>query len=150
MEFKLDDRQVPDGTILLAGITFDRIPDKVWTYSLIKAGGRWYTSGTGKSPQDAGWGAVQRWLAREGTTVAYIDAVTARDRLWASEGVTAEGKRRHLSIVRPGAAEDDAPGPPPWAETTSARETDEDLLAEVDDREHERRYGAVEPPEWTL
>jgi hypothetical protein len=116
VEFKLDDRQVPDGTVFLVGVAFDRIPDKTWTYSLIKAGGRWYTSGTGKSPQDAGWGAVNRWLNREGTQVVYIDAVTGRDRLWASEGVTAEGKRRHLSIVRSSDEDYDEDPLPPWAE----------------------------------
>jgi hypothetical protein len=157
VEFNLDDTQVPDGTVLLAGIAFDSIPHKTWTYSLIKAGGRWYTSGTGKAPQDAGWGAIRRWLAREGTRVVYIDAVTARDRLWEEDAVTPKGERAHLTIVRPG--EDERPDRPsvPWTSTIDVDvplhdgpdthgidPQDRRLLDEVDDRESERRMRSTE------
>lgn len=88
MRFTLDDRQVADGTILLFGIRYvdpdngRPITSKVWTYAGLKAGGRWYLTGTGRVPQDAGWGAVARWLADPTRKVVFVDTVTETARLY--------------------------------------------------------------------
>ena len=69
VKFKLDSRAVPDGTVLLFGIRYvgpdqegiARMPEeeaKVYTYAMIKAGGFWYLTGGGRTPQVAGWGAI--------------------------------------------------------------------------------------------
>lgn len=135
MEFKLKDQEVPDGTILLAGITFDSMPSKTWTYALMKAGGRWYTSGTGKSPQDAGWGAINRWLNRENTRVEWISAVTETEVIWQNQNadgswpgplrfappMNVEPATGSLDPVDP-----DGPGSVPWDQSP------DDLLAEMD------------------
>jgi hypothetical protein len=82
--FKLDDAKVPNGTVLLMGIRYDSQPEddpdaqrgrtnpKVYTYALLKSGGLWYVTGTGKVPQAAGWGAVNRWLERDGRVVEWV------------------------------------------------------------------------------
>ena len=75
--FKLNDPQVPDGTVLLMGIQYEgQTSDKVWTYALLKAGGLWYITGNGKAPVAAGWGAVNRWLERDGRVVLWVRAAT--------------------------------------------------------------------------
>lgn len=72
MEFKLG-AQVPDPTVLLVGIRYEnQISNKIWTYALLKAGGLWYATGTGRVPQAAGWPAVERWLAAEGRIVEWV------------------------------------------------------------------------------
>lgn len=91
MRFTLDDRQVADGTILILGIRYVD-PDnqngpgasrsKVFTYAALKAGGRWYLTGTGRVPQDAGWGAVARWLDDPTREVVFVDTVTETARLY--------------------------------------------------------------------
>ena len=73
----LDSRQVPDGTILLFGIRYTgtdsegyawtrKQESKVYTYAMLKAGGFWYVTGGGKTPQVAGWGAIGWWVERDG------------------------------------------------------------------------------------
>ena len=75
--FKLNDSQVPDGTVLLMGIQYEgQTSDKVWTYALLKAGGLWYITGNGKAPVAAGWGAVNRWLERDGRVVLSVRVAT--------------------------------------------------------------------------
>lgn len=82
--FKLDDRRVPDGTVLTMGIEFEGMgqtgPEKfvgygpapkIFTYTLLKAGGLWYVTG-GKAPQAAGWGAIVRWLERDNKRVHWV------------------------------------------------------------------------------
>ena len=93
VKFTLDSRQVPDGTILLFGIRYAGTDlegyawtreqeSKVYTYVMIKAGGFWYVTGGGKTPQVAGWGAVERWLERDGRVVEWVRHVTETVTLW--------------------------------------------------------------------
>lgn len=79
MEFKLS-AQVPDLTVLLIGIRYEnQTSDKIWTYALLKAGGLWYATGTGRVPQAAGGPAVERWLAAEGRIVEWVRAISPHD-----------------------------------------------------------------------
>jgi hypothetical protein len=85
---------VPNGTVFLFGIRYQRhIPDgqegvyepgqtKVYTYAMLKEGGLWYVAGGGRVPQAAGWGAVERWLGRDGRVVEWIKMVTETTSLW--------------------------------------------------------------------
>ena len=86
MIFKLDDAKVADGTVLLIGAQYrndeGQLYPKVWTYAALKAGGRWYLTGTGRVPQDAGWGAVQRWLDDNRREIAWIKVATKLEPLW--------------------------------------------------------------------
>lgn len=89
VKFTLDSRQVPDGTILLFGIRYEPHPGsplpantKIYTYAMIMAGGFWYVTGGGKTPQAAGWGAIERWLERDGRVVEWVRHVTATAQLW--------------------------------------------------------------------
>jgi hypothetical protein len=90
VKFKLDTRAVPDGTILLFGIRYEPEPgehrsalSKTYTYVIMKSGGLWYVSGTnGRNPQAAGWGAVERWLERDGRVVEWVRHVTETRQLW--------------------------------------------------------------------
>lgn len=73
MQFKLDDTKVPDKTVLMVALDYEgQTTDKVWTYVLLKAGGRWYSTGNGRTLQDAGWGAVAKWLASDGRRVLWV------------------------------------------------------------------------------
>lgn len=84
MIFTLDDNEVVEGTILLFGIRYGASTSgKVYTFAGLKAGGRWYFTGTG--PTDASWSAVQRWLQRDGRQVVWVKAVTGMDLLWEGE-----------------------------------------------------------------
>lgn len=86
--FKLDNTKVPNGTVILMGIRYEgmgqtdldttrgRQTPKVYTYALLKSGGLWYVTGSGKVPTAAGWGAVNRWLERDGRTVEWVKAAT--------------------------------------------------------------------------
>jgi hypothetical protein len=86
--FTLDNARVPNGTVLLFGITYPgmgqtdldttrgRQTPKVFTYAMLKAGGLWYVTGTGKVPQAAGWGAVANWLAKDNREVVWVRAAT--------------------------------------------------------------------------
>lgn len=96
VKFKLESRTVPDGTVLLFGIRYvgpdqegiARMPEeeaKVYTYAMIKAGGFWYVTGGGRTPQAAGWGAVERWLERDGREVVWVKAVTETVTLWPAQ-----------------------------------------------------------------
>lgn len=72
--FKLDNAKVPNGTVLMMGIRYET--STVYTYALIKAGGLWYVTGSGKVPVAAGWGAVNRWLERDGRVVVWVKTAT--------------------------------------------------------------------------
>lgn len=106
VKFKLNSRAVPDGTVLLFGIRYDPEPDesrsappKTYTYVVMKSGGLWYVGGTnGRNPQAAGWGAVERWLERDGRQVEWVRTVTETTTLW--------------PVVTPGAAKTIKPVPP--------------------------------------
>lgn len=75
---------VPNGTVLLVGVSYEgagqtdldtsrgRTAPKVFTYAMLKAGGLWYVTGSGKVPVAAGWGAVERWLSRDGRVVEWV------------------------------------------------------------------------------
>jgi hypothetical protein len=93
VKFTLNNAKVPDGTLLLFGIRYTgQDPDgvartteeeaKVYTYAMIKSGGLWYVTGGGRTPQAAGWGAVTRWLERDGREVVSVDLVTDKRRVW--------------------------------------------------------------------
>jgi hypothetical protein len=93
VKFDLDGRKVPSGTVLLFGIAYEREPrtpdetrgvtePKVFTYAMLKAGPYWYVTGTGQTPQAAGWGAVQKWLAKDNRVVKWVEVATGRERLW--------------------------------------------------------------------
>lgn len=87
-------RQMPDGSMLLIGVSYPRPTNeiestrpaesgpKVFTYVLLKAGGTWYTSGAGRTPQAAGWGAVEKWLERDGRKLEFIEIVSSTRRIW--------------------------------------------------------------------
>lgn len=84
VEFKLS-AEVADLTVLLVGVRYEnQTSEKIWTYALLKAGGLWYATGTGRVPQAAGWPAVERWLAAEGRIVEWVrvlrDAVVLYER----------------------------------------------------------------------
>jgi hypothetical protein len=96
VKFRLDSRTVPEGTVLLFGIRYvgpdqegiSRMPEeeaKVYTYAMIKAGQFWYVTGGGRTPQAAGWGAVERWLERDGREVVWVRTVTQTVQLWPAE-----------------------------------------------------------------
>lgn len=127
--FKLDSSKVEDGTVLLVGIAYQTMRDKVWTYSIIKAGGRWYTSGTGKTPQDAGWGAIDRWLSDPVREVRWIRVVTQTELLFerfearddldpATPGRRAPGLTlvHNDGFTEPDDADSGEDTSPPWAE----------------------------------
>lgn len=80
-DFKLDARKIPDGAVLIVGVTYPDNP-KTYTYALLKAGGYWYGTGSGKVPTMAGWGAIERWFTKDGKTVVWVKAVTATEDLW--------------------------------------------------------------------
>lgn len=99
MRFKLDNRKIPNQTVLILGISYPvdpssladpdatrgLTPPKVFTYVALKAGGLWYLTGSGKVPVAAGWPAVERWLDKDGREVQWVDAVTSRTRVWPPE-----------------------------------------------------------------
>lgn len=95
VKFKLDNSKIPNGTVLLFGISYagmgqtdldttrGRQTPKVFTYTMLKAGGTWYVSGTG--PQGAGWGAVTRWLERDNRVVEWVKVATEWTQVYAAE-----------------------------------------------------------------
>lgn len=84
MLFKMDNAKTPDGTVLIFGVKFhnQRDPEMVWTYAALKAGGMWYVTGSGRTPQAAGWGAVAKWLDDPEKVVVSIELVTDRKTVW--------------------------------------------------------------------
>jgi hypothetical protein len=100
--FKLDSRAVPEGTILLFGIRYVRaelttagLPadNEVYTYAMLKAGGLWYVTGGGRTPQAAGWGAIERWLERDGRVVEWVRHVTQTAQLWPTAEETGQAAK---------------------------------------------------------
>lgn len=79
----MSDNIVPDGTIIVLGIRYDgSVSGKTYDYTASKIAGRWYMTGTGKTPQDASWQAVNRWLAREGRHLVRAEVITSRRQIW--------------------------------------------------------------------
>jgi hypothetical protein len=110
VKFKLDSKRVPNGTVLVFGIRYEREPEgdtrgrtnpTTYTYAMLKAGGLWYVTGTGKVPVAAGWGAIERWLERDGRVVAWVDVMGEPTRIWPTP---VEGERATDVTV------DDPPG----------------------------------------
>jgi hypothetical protein len=96
----VDGRSLPEGTVLLVGVTFSgmtssaEVPAKVYTHAMLKAGGSWYVTGGG-APQMAGWGAIERWLSRDGRQVVWVKKVTA------SETIEARGPADRIDLASP-------------------------------------------------
>lgn len=95
--FKLGNLPIPNGTILTMGIRYEgtdepggdtrgRTNPKVYTYAMVKAGGLWYVTGSGKVPQAAGWGAIERWLGKDGRVVEWVRVVTEEAPLYPAPG----------------------------------------------------------------
>ena len=83
MEFNLDTARVAEGTVMLFGIRYPGSNEgRVYTYTMIKAGGMWYVSGGARAPQAAGWDAVKNWLAKDGRQVVYVKVATEFRQLW--------------------------------------------------------------------
>lgn len=92
--FTLGNIPIPNGTILVLGIRYEgagpsadtrgRTSPKIYTYTLTKAGGLWYTTGIGQVPQAASWTAVQRWLAKDGRAVEWVQVVTETAQVYPS------------------------------------------------------------------
>jgi hypothetical protein len=94
VRFKLDNRTIPNGAVLMMGVGFESTEDepggdtrgrtnpKTYTYALLKAGGLWYVTGAGRVPQAAGWGAIERWLEKDGKVVEWVKVVTQTADLW--------------------------------------------------------------------
>lgn len=85
--FKIDSAKLPDGTLMTFGIRYPEMqsdPEKVFTYAFLKAGGQFYGTGTGKVPQAAGWGAVDRWLNQPGREVLWVRYVTETAQVYPS------------------------------------------------------------------
>lgn len=83
MTVKFEDTS-PEGAVLMLGIRFEtQTRGKVYTYALLKAGGRWWS--TGQGPSGASWTAVERWLERNGRVLLWIDVLADRTRVWTRE-----------------------------------------------------------------
>jgi hypothetical protein len=81
----MNPRALPNGTVLFLGISYEgartadargRTEPKVYTYAALKQAGVWYFSGSGRVPQAAGWGAVEKWLEREGRKLEWVKIVS--------------------------------------------------------------------------
>jgi hypothetical protein len=122
----MDPRSLPDGTVLFLGISYDSIRDpkarKVYTYAALKVTGVWYFTGTGKVPQAAGWGAVERWLERDNRNLEWVKIMSAVEDVYPApiEGRPVTGR----DIVEVDTVTDSATSPvgdvedPPWNEST--------------------------------
>lgn len=84
---------MPNGTVLVLSIRYrptdepggdtrGRAKPAVYTYAALKTGGLWYLTGSGRVPTAAGWGAVERWLARDNRELVSVDHMTRNVRLW--------------------------------------------------------------------
>lgn len=70
-------KAVPDGTVLMFGVRYEGMtPAKTFTYAMLKAGGLWYVTGSGRVPIAATWLAVERWLDKDGRVVEWVKVVT--------------------------------------------------------------------------
>lgn len=87
MSWSMNPRALPNGTVLFFGISYEnarpreldtrgRTEPRVYTYVALKQAGVWYFSGAGKVPQMAGWGAVERWLERDGRALVWVKIVS--------------------------------------------------------------------------
>lgn len=70
-----------------------------YTYAMLKAGGFWYVTGGGKTPQAAGWGAVERWLSRDGRVVEWVRKVTDSVQIWPGPKAIGEAPEDRASAL---------------------------------------------------
>ena len=94
--------KVPNGAILVVSIRYagqnpssdtrGRTSPKTYDYAMMKAGGLWYVTGAGRSPQAATWTAVERWLEKDGREVVRVEIVTGIQRIWPPDVVEAEAE----------------------------------------------------------
>jgi len=80
-----DGGKLPDDTVMVLQIRH-RGYREIWTYLGLKKAGRWFF--TGRGPHDAGWGAVKRWLAKDGRMVLDWDlySIDQQGKLISMEG----------------------------------------------------------------
>jgi hypothetical protein len=108
MTFTLDNKKIANGTVLMMGISFEGMgpiegndanrgmaQPKVYTYALLKAGGLWYVTGSGRVPVAAGWLAVERWLSKDGRKVEWVREATGWNEIY-PEPPTAPFTVHHL------------------------------------------------------
>jgi hypothetical protein len=81
VKLPMDPRKMRDGTILVFGISYPRSV-RIYSYALMKMNGQWYASGSGRVPQAAGWGAVERWLDSDGRKVEHVRMATGMTDIW--------------------------------------------------------------------
>lgn len=74
-------RKMDNGTILVLRVTYPRNPSKVWTYVALKEGDRWFMTGQGNVPREAGWGRVEKWASGFGREVVSVSEVTEVTRI---------------------------------------------------------------------
>lgn len=97
VKLPIDPRRMPDGAILIFHLRYvstdhdsgETTESSVYQYVLSKVGQSWYGTGTGRVPQAAGWGAVERWLDEPGRKVERVELVTGQRTIW-PEPVAAE------------------------------------------------------------
>ncbi len=82
---KPDFRVMPDGALLVLNVRFrphdgEQANHKVYAHAALKAGGRWYVTGSG--PQGAGWGAVEAWLRRDNRELVSVQVATGARTIW--------------------------------------------------------------------
>lgn len=92
VKLPIDPRKIADGSILVWHLRYEsqleaddrrgRADPLTYTYAMLKAGGLWYVTGAGRVPQAAGWGAVEKWLERDGRIVVRVELVTAQTPIW--------------------------------------------------------------------
>jgi len=83
MKFGFDSKKIDDDTVLLFGISYSGMShSRAFTYAMLKAGGLWYVTGSGRVPIAAGWLAVERWLERDGRLVEWVKILTEAEYLW--------------------------------------------------------------------
>lgn len=72
---------LPNGTVLIMGVRYDGAP-RVFTYAMLKVGGLWYVTGSGRVPVAAGWAAVERWLGKDGRAIVWVKVATGWEDLY--------------------------------------------------------------------
>ena len=90
--FKLDNRLIPNGSVLILHIRYEnagpggdtrgRTNPTTYTYAALKTGGLYYLTGLGRVPQAAGWAAVERWLERDGRVLEFVEVAGPPVRIW--------------------------------------------------------------------
>jgi len=81
----LNPRTMPDGVILILNVRYSS-PDgpvngTIYSHAALKSGGFWYLTGS-RAPQVAGWGAVERWLERDGRDLHSVKIMIGTKTIW--------------------------------------------------------------------